>query len=95
MLQVSQRDYVEKAAQAGAGDEEHHRDEQLNHAADNNTVLELRSNQNAPQSERGVQPYGMLSLTNNRRLLHLYRLRNSLCRHQAWRCYQRTRLDHY
>ena len=39
MLQVSQRDYVEKAAQADAGDEEHHRDEQLNHAADNNTAL--------------------------------------------------------
>ena len=30
---------LEKAAQAGAGDEEHHRDEQMNHAADNSTAL--------------------------------------------------------
>ena len=37
---VLQDDYVEKAAQADAGDEEHDRDEQMNHAADNNTVLE-------------------------------------------------------
>ena len=36
--------YLEQSTHTGAGDEEHDRDEQMNHAADNNTVLELRSN---------------------------------------------------
>ena len=53
VLQIPQRDDVEKAAQADAADEEHDRDEQMNHAADNNTALELGSSE-TPRSSSGA-----------------------------------------
>ena len=53
VLQVPQRDDVEKTTQAGGGDEEHDRDEQMNHAADISTVLELGSSK-TPRWRRGV-----------------------------------------